>query len=336
MMLERLFSYRFGLPLLALAILLMLPGCDSGAPTGAETEDDLPTVEFERTSISSARDGSTLSIGVVINNPNGEAVSAEILYANDASETEASEFVFPSDAKIGDGNGYVAGSVTFPAGAEDGDVQTFDLQLAEDSGADEQLEAIFALQNLQGAQRGNNDQLILALGSITLFEEDFSDDEFDPLTVYDVASNASWEIGSFGGEPRSPYAEANGYGANEPSNDWLITPALDFSETSGQTLSFASAKNFDDGGVEQGLLVKISTDYDGESNPEDFTWTDITDRAEAYSDGDYEFVASGTLDIGDSEFQSDSVYIAFQYISSGTGGGSTELWQVDDILVRGQ
>jgi len=176
-----------------------------------------------------------------------------------------------------------------------------------------------------------------SFATTTLLEEDFSDEAADPFSVVDVESGgSSWQINSFEDEPRSPYMRANGFGADAPSNSWLISPALDFSANSGQTLSFANAKNFDDEGLERGLVVQVSTDYDGTGNPEQFTWTDISDRVENYSEGGYEFVESGEIDISDEDFQSESVYVAFQYISSGTEGGSTELWQVDDVTVTAQ
>ena len=175
-----------------------------------------------------------------------------------------------------------------------------------------------------------------SITTTTLLGEDFSDEAADPFSVVDApGSGSSWGIATFEND-QSPYMQANGFGADTPSNTWLISPALDFSANSGQTLSFANAKSFDDGGVETGLRVKVSTDYNGTGNPEDFTWTDISDRVENYSEGGYEFVESGEIDVSDEDFQSESVYVAFQYISSGTGPGTTELWQVDDVTVTAQ
>ena len=325
------------------AAIFMLAACDDSSVDPAfDTGPQTTTIEFESSSLASGR-GGTVDIDIVINNPQGEEVTAEVLYANGISETSANEFVLGSavggDPEDGEeANGYVAGTVTFPASADDGDIQTFELELVEDSGVEEQLDAVFTLQNIQGAGLGSTDLFTLSLGSVTLFEEDFSDESLDPFDVVDVSSGGdSWSLGTFEDDDNDPpYAEANGFGENDPSDTWLISPALDFTGSIGQTLSFTTAKNFDDEGVEQGLLVKVSTDYDGSGDPSDFEWTDVTDRADAYSDGGYEVVPSGSLDIGDEAFQSDTVYVAFQYISSGTGPGSTEAWQVDDILVRGQ
>lgn len=319
-------------------LLVMSTGCDSGVDPNLQTEGDEPTVQFSTSSVSSSRSADSVPIEITLSNAPDREVTAELLYANAISETEATEFGFPSDAVVGDGNAYVAGSVTFPANAEgEAATATVDIPLSGDVDVDEQLTAVFTLQNVQGATIGSRNRFDLVLGAITLLEEDFSDEAPAPFTVVDGPnSGSSWALTTFSND-QSPYMEANGFGADTPSNSWLISPAFNFAERSGETLSFANAKNFDDGGLEQGLLVKVSTDYDGEGNPEDFTWTDITNREGAvYSEGGYNYVSTGAIDISDEEFQAEEVYIAFQYISSGTGGGSTELWQVDDILVRAQ
>ncbi len=164
---------------------------------------------------------------------------------------------------------------------------------------------------------------------------DFSDDTLAPMTAFSVASNEDWVTGSFGSEPLSPYADISGFGADAPSDDWLISPALDLTSVDGEALTFANAMNFSDSGIDQPLTVLVSTDYDGASDPSGFTWTDITDRVETFSDGGYEFVNAGAIDLTDTAFQATDVYIAFRYQSSGTDGGATETWRVDNIKVIG-
>jgi len=322
----------------AALLLVMSTGCDSGVDPNLQTEGDEPTVQFSTSSVSSSRSADSVPIEITLSNAPDREVTAELLYANAISETEVNEFDFPSDAVVGDGNAYVAGRVTFPANAEgEAATATVDIPLSGNVDVDEQLTAVFTLQRVEGATIGSSNRFELVLGAITLLEEGFSDEDPNPFTIVDApGSGSSWGVTTFD-DDQSPYMEANGFGADTPSNSWLISPAFNFAERSGETLSFANAKNFDDGGVEQGLLVKVSTDYDGEGNPEDFTWTDITNREGAvYSEGGYNYVSTGAIDISDEEFQAEEVYIAFQYISSGTGPGSTELWQVDDILVRAQ
>jgi hypothetical protein len=170
-------------------------------------------------------------------------------------------------------------------------------------------------------------------GGSEIFFKDFQGDQLSPMTVYNVSDGNGWRIGSFAG---NSFAKANAFGGSEASNSWLITPALNFNDFEGETLTFRNAKAFNDEGLDQSLRVKVSTDYDGSGNPENSEWTDITDRVENFSEGDFNYVSSGEIGLNDSAFQTDEVHVAFQYQSSGTGAGSSEEWQVDDVRVVGQ
>jgi hypothetical protein len=323
---------------LMLAVIGLVAGCDgfeSGVPPEEAIEAET-TLEFTTENIAIAEEDSVVSIGVTINNPPGNEVSAEILYADSASSTSASDFNISDDRRVEGAKAYVAETVTFPAGAADGDTRSVDLVIQDSVENEDQEDGIFVLQNLQGgASVGETNRLTIAIGAVTIFSQDFQNEELAPMTAFSVASSKDWGVSSQG-TGDDFYAIANGFDGNEPANDWLITPALNFNDFEEETLTFRNAKNFDDGGLERGLQVKISTDYDGSGNPENFTWTDISDRVEEYSQGGYNFVSSGEIDLTDDAFQADAVYIAFQYRSSGTGGGSSEAWEVDDIRVAGR
>ena len=162
----------------------------------------------------------------------------------------------------------------------------------------------------------------------TLLSENFDDETLDPFTQFSVSSNANWEIGSFDG---ATFARVSGFDADEDSNDWLISPALDFSATSNEKLAFTTVKGYD--GPE--LNVLVSTDYSGSGNPEDATWTDITDRATLAQNSDKPegenftpFISSGEVDVSD--FDGSEVYIAFQYTSTPDNAAT---WEVDDVVV---
>jgi hypothetical protein len=226
----------------------------------------------------------------------------------------------------------VAGSVTFPAGAADGDTRTLELGIQDTLENEPQEDGIFALQNVQNAEVGANSEFTAAVGAVQLLSADFQDDELAPMTAFSVASNKDWGTSSDGDPPNAPYAVCNGFRGDELSNDWLITPAFDFTEFSGETLKFLNAKGFNDSG-RRGLQVKVSTDYDGESNPENFTWTDISDRVN-FSEGNFNFVSSGEINLSDEAFQDESVYIAFQYQNSGFENAAA--WEVDNIIVTGR
>lgn len=320
-----------------LAVGVFAVGCDgfdSGVPPNEVTEEEGATVEFATGEISITEEGSPVSIDVTLTNPPGNEVTAEVLYANGISETDPSDFNLPEGAALEGGNGYVAGSVTFPADAEDGATRSIELDIQDEEENEPRESGVFALQNVQGnASVGDRDRLTVSIGAIEIFAEDFEDEELAPMTVVNVTSGNGWETGSFEG---NNYAVANAFNGSEASNSWLLTPALNFNDFEDETLTFRNAKNFDDGETEQPLQVKVSTEYDGSGNPEDVAWTDVTDRVENLSEGDFNYVSSGEVDLSDDEFQADEVYVAFRYQSSGTGPGTSEEQQIDDVRIVGR
>ncbi|WP_157621464.1 choice-of-anchor J domain-containing protein [Salisaeta longa] len=336
--------------LFAIAAVCVLAGglftaCDSGVAPGEAVDPAPPTLSFQEPEIAITEESGTVEITAVLTNPPSNEVTAEILYANgdSVSSTEPSDFNLPADAAVNDdGTAYVAGTVTFPVGAESGATQTISLPIQDADSTEDQEEGIFVFQNVTGgATVSPDEQLAVKLGAIQIFAEDFADDALDPMTAISVASSNDWGTSTAGGADNVPYAVANGFGGSEPANDWLITPALNFNNFEGETLSFLNATNFDDGGLPEGvqeaLLVKVSTDYDGSSDPtaSEFTWIDISDQV-TYSEGGFNFVSSGEIDLRGDQFQGEEVYIAFQYISSGTGPGTSEAWEVDNIVVTGK
>ena len=169
----------------------------------------------------------------------------------------------------------------------------------------------------------------------TLLSEGFQDDDgpsgLGPFTTYSVASDtANWTRDTFDDE--NFYAYINGFDDTEESNDWLISPALNFAEASNEKLAFKTAKGYDG----PALSVKVSTNYDGEGNPEEADWTDITDRVTLAQNSDKPegenftpFISSGEADLSDEAFQNETVYVAFQYVSDDDAAA----WEVDDVVV---
>ncbi len=153
--------------------------------------------------------------------------------------------------------------------------------------------------------------------------ENFEDGTLGTWSEFSVASNISWESVQYGDDK---FAKMTGYGADEASNDWLISPQLDLSQTSGEILSFDSCMNYEDTTI--GLEIKISTDYDGSSNPEDFTWEILSANL---SQGGWAWTPSGDIDL--SNYDSENVYIAFHYICSGIESGESRTWEIDNIMI---
>lgn len=159
-----------------------------------------------------------------------------------------------------------------------------------------------------------------------LLYEEF-DEELGVFTTYDAYGDQTWHQGSHQG---TTYANMNGYAeqASHQNEDWLIgyveVPDLTFTDI---FMEFRTAMKFDG----DPLRVAISMDYDGQSDPSDFEWEDITDAFD-YSTGDYEWVESGELNVIDYA-ENGSFYIAFIYTSSDEAASS---WEIDYVKVWGK
>lgn len=161
-----------------------------------------------------------------------------------------------------------------------------------------------------------------------LYEENFessgsSEGKIGELSVVSVASNHDWVLDEYGD---NHYAEMNGYRADTPSDDWLITPAFDLAAHPGLVLTFDLAYNFDGPAIE----VLLSADYDRSvhANPGDATWVALP--ATIPASGGYTFLQSA-IDL--SAYSGANVHIAWHYTSNGPNSGESRLWQVDNITV---
>lgn len=165
--------------------------------------------------------------------------------------------------------------------------------------------------------------LATSVEAAVLIEQTFESGSLNPWNSYSVNSNVNWKVDSYGS---ASYGYMNGYGADEASDDWLISPNVNFDAVRSETLTFKTAKNYDGGSFE----VLVSTDYDGSSDPTSATWTSLS---ATYSTGDYSWTDSGTIDLSTI---TGSGYIAFRYISTGVAGGDGAIWEVDDIVLSGE
>ena len=162
----------------------------------------------------------------------------------------------------------------------------------------------------------------------TLLFEDF-DEDLGVFTAYDMYGDQTWHQATYQG---TTYANMNGY-ANQVYNeneDWLISPAISSDGNQDAILSFRTAMKFDG----DPLQVKVSVDYDGQSEPTDFEWVDITDAFD-YSTGNYEWVESGVVDVYSAmgylgQNYHPDFYVAFVYKSSSEAASS---WEIDYVKV---
>ena len=331
--------------ILSTAVVLLavvaLAACDSGVDPASTSDGPAPTViTFDGPSTNAIERDTTVTITLVLQNPSGNEVSAELLFANAASSASPSDFNITDGRVIGeDTSAVVLETITFPASAEDGATRTLTLTLTDNADEPEAEVGIFTLQNIMNALPGQAEFRVNigAEGAVPLLEQGWDDDTFGDFTQYSVATDGPstyWELVSPSQSDIVPLAQANAFNGGYAADDWLISPAVNLAGFDGATLSFTSARNFGDDGLERALLVKVSSDYTDSGSPANATWTEVGGDA-TLSSGGYEEVESGDLDI--SQFVGEeSVYVAFQYLSSGNGGGSSELWRVDNINVIGE
>ena len=159
-----------------------------------------------------------------------------------------------------------------------------------------------------------------------LLFEDFNED-LGVFTAYDMYGDQSWHQGSYQG---TTYANMNGYanGGYNQNEDWLISPAIEVGLGEYEELwcGFSTAMKYE--GPE--LRVKISTDYDGQSEPTEFIWIDVTNFFQ-FSTGNYEWVETGVH--FDATLYGARFYVAFVYYSTTESAAS---WQVDYVKVTGK
>ena len=140
---------------------------------------------------------------------------------------------------------------------------------------------------------------------------------------YNATATRLWHARAFS---NNNYAEFSSFYSANGTNDvaWLITPAIDLTASSGETLSFVTKTRFANG---YPLTAFVSTDYDGTTaGIATATWTPLTFTAPSANDV---FVNSGNIDL--SAYESDNVRIAFKY--TGSKAGVTTTLQLDNIKI---
>ncbi|EWH12060.1 PKD domain containing protein [Catenovulum agarivorans DS-2] len=161
-----------------------------------------------------------------------------------------------------------------------------------------------------------------------IFFEDFTIGLDGQFTTYSSASDKNWFNDTFNG---TSSAAMNGYGGNEDSNDWLLSPQIDLSTTgiNTATLSFVSRVRFDG----TNISVKVSTDYQADMKPEDANWTELsaTLPQDGQGSGGSDFVASGDIDLA--AYIGQTVTLAFHYQTSADADSDNGAWYIDDVLV---
>ncbi|MDX2196761.1 MAG: endonuclease [Cytophagales bacterium] len=166
--------------------------------------------------------------------------------------------------------------------------------------------------------------------AVTILGATFTTCPANGWTTFSVASNKDWYCGTASGGLK--FMGANGYNGNAASDDWLISPALNLSTSTGNIINFKSWTRYKDLGISGAeISIKYSTDYSGSGNPTSATWSNIA-GATFSTENSQVWAASGNVSI---PATSANTYIAFQYTSSGTVTDAAAQWQIDDVFVLG-
>lgn len=140
---------------------------------------------------------------------------------------------------------------------------------------------------------------------------------------YSVRGAQQWGCSNFGLNGTHG-VDMNGYSGSAVDNeDWLISPALLIGSLNLPILRFWSRGEF----TGPSLQLLVSTDYDGSSNPNNATWTDLQANFPPLTNM---WTLTDGINLGAYK-SGPKVYIAFKYTSSAELGAAR--WTVDSIDV---
>jgi len=170
---------------------------------------------------------------------------------------------------------------------------------------------------------GNPPNSLVIINNITTLLYEPFDADLGVMTAHSIAGAQVWNHYNFNGED---FARCSGFeGVSNENEDWLVSPQVDFTNMDTVLLSFRTAYNYDG----NPLQLLVSTEYDGVSDPTNFTWIDLTSEV-VWSAGGWVWAQSGGIPL--TEYGNPYLYIAFKY-SSTVDASST--WELDDLLIYG-
>lgn len=120
----------------------------------------------------------------------------------------------------------------------------------------------------------------------------------------------------------------NGFSDNGPSKDWLISPKLRLDNFGTlPLLSFYSRKFY----AGPSLKLLVSTNYDGVSNPNTATWTEING---AFPTVTGTYAQSQYIKLND--YKTNNTYLAWVYETTAGGNNNASEWSFDDFAVTNE
>ncbi len=176
-------------------------------------------------------------------------------------------------------------------------------------------------------------------GPSVLFFEDFEQySPNQPLFIHQWSNFAEsgkqlYQIQSF---QNNRFASISALGTNETTvTSWLILPAIQLNNSTGEQLSFITRDAFDNGA---GLQALISSNYDGKGEPWKAKWSSLSATIAKGAIGGISavFTKSGNINLSN---YAGLVHIAFKYTGNDAGPVSgrknTNYW-VDDVKITAQ
>lgn len=140
--------------------------------------------------------------------------------------------------------------------------------------------------------------------------------------------NYKYSLRDFGG---NHYMQVAAFNSNEnPYEAWLITPAVNLDGTTAEQLTFKNNAGFYNGAA---LSIYVSTDFTGNAaDIDNATWMLVNANLATGPSSGYgtTFVNSGVINLSCLE---GDVYVAFNYV--GSGSGITSTFQIDDVIITG-
>lgn len=140
-----------------------------------------------------------------------------------------------------------------------------------------------------------------------IFWEDF-EDSFFSFSQFLIQGEKYWVSDQSGD---NNYIWIHGYFTDKPEENWLVTQPLDLSGSENTVLEFDT--DFEKYYSTNVLKIKVSQNYDGHSDPtlSQFNWIDLTTQAWLANETILQY--SGLINL--SQYRSEKVFVAFQYIN---------------------
>jgi hypothetical protein len=155
----------------------------------------------------------------------------------------------------------------------------------------------------------------------TIYQENFNSN-FPQWTRVNVLGSQVWTSATFSG---NSYANINGFqnGANNPNEDWLISPIINIPNLSKVYFIFKNQRKFAGNNIE----VFYSTNYTS-GNPNTANWTSVSSTL----DLDINNYVWTTSIANFTNLINSNIRVAFKYTSTNTASSN---WQIDDVQFRG-